>query len=189
MVDKRWFVVFGGLVAGVVFLTVDTAPDVDPKVRDELEPLIRTHLEDVPQDGTAAGPESVNVGFRVFCDVRVVEVRTVRTAGVTADFRVGVHATCEEYGVGDGALLSGMGWSSPLSVTVHGEPGSRRIVQTVRPEDGAGYAPSVDRMFSERGVSELGRVEKAKVPGSAERLKARAREAFGLPADAPVRPA
>lgn len=174
-------VVVGG--AGAMYLRGPAAPEVDPQLRAEAATVIRVHLEGGERNGVLTVPDYAKLESAVFCEVRVIEARPRG-----ADLRVGVHAACEELGLRNGGLLTGTASWTPLVITLRGPQGARRVVATAHPDDGgASYATGIERMFSKAGAAELRRVEEDDVPDSTKRLQARARKAFGLPADAPVR--
>jgi hypothetical protein len=173
---KRVGVAFGLLVVlGAVgwMVTARQPPSMDPALVAKVGPVIDEELEKGPWPGQLS---SEHPGARWFCVEQVIEIRRAGD-----ELAAGIDALCQEY-VRDGhELLAGSGEHGPKVVVLVAEPGGYRVVRVDAPPDGAGFAPWVERSFSAAGAEELTRRGLPADPAT------QAREAFGLPADAPVR--
>ncbi|GAA2352635.1 hypothetical protein GCM10010404_00320 [Nonomuraea africana] len=149
-------------------------PHIDTALADTAGPIIDGHLETSPDLTWKTIPGELHP--RWFCTERPIE--TTRDGSRT---RVGLEAECGEYARRGGDLLIGGAWSGPLVVTLD----RGKVVHVQQPIDGAGFVPSVNRMFSERGAAEYWRRYRLKKEMAAPEDEARV--AFGLPPGTPVR--
>jgi hypothetical protein len=146
---------------------------VDPALVAQVLPVIDGELERGPWPGLLSSEHSE---ARWFCAEEVIEIRRAGD-----ELAVGVDALCEEYLRDGDELLVGSGEHGPKAVILGAGPDGYRVVRVDVPPDGAGFTPWVQRNFSDAGARELNR---RSLPSD---TAAQAREAFGLPADAPVR--
>lgn len=173
MVSAKWVGAALGLfcAAGVVGLVIARqASAVDPVLAAKVLPVIDEELERGPWPGMLGG--------RWFCAEEVIEIR--RTGDELA---VGVDALCEEYTRDGDELVAGSGEHGPKVVVLAAGPDGYRVVRVDAPPDGAGFSPWVAHNFSAAGAREV------RGGTSFPDTAAQAREAYGLPPDAPVRPA
>lgn len=171
MVSAKWVGAALGLLcaAGVVgWVIAQRAPAVDPVLAATVLPVIDEELERGPWPGMLGG--------RWFCAEEVIEIR--RTGDELA---VGLDAWCEEYMRDGDELVAGSGEHCPKVVVLAAGADGYRVVRVEAPPDGAGFSPWVARNFSAAGARELSGATPS--PDTA----AQARQAFGLPPDAPVR--
>jgi hypothetical protein len=174
-----------GAVAGVlvavagVGLAVDhgAAPEVDEALAAAVSPVIDEHLEQGPWPGllSTARPE---LGPRWFCEEQVVEIR--RTGD---DLRVGVTALCEEYARDGATLFTGSGEHAAKIVDLAEEGAGYRVTGVKAAPDGV-----IENWWLTNGLSEAGVRHANKLLRAGGGTTApQARQAFGLPDDAPVR--
>ncbi|KAB2344380.1 hypothetical protein [Actinomadura rudentiformis] len=166
-----------GAAAGIVAWPDPEPPFVDGRLRADLVPLIQAHLETKADLGGAldAQPE---LKSRWLCDLELIE-----TERRGPDLLAGVYASCGEFAKTGASLVTGTGFLSPMRVTVR----SGAVTSVERPLDGAGFQPTVSRMFTEAGERKVFDLIDSGGPFERDRLPERARRAFGLPADAPIR--
>lgn len=176
-------VVFGAVVVAAVLWAVvrwAAAPRADPALADAATRAIDAYFEQGPGLLTSGrlrldGPGTA----RWFCTVDLVEVRQrVRGRAVA-----GVLASCGEFASVGGRLLEGTAFANvPMRVTMAVTDGRLSVRQVERVADGAGFAPGVERLFSEAGAREVLRRQGAGAPSPSPLDQAR--QAFGLPPSA-----
>ncbi|SNS29685.1 hypothetical protein SAMN05443665_1002217 [Actinomadura meyerae] len=155
-------------------------PHVDQRLAAAALPVIDRHL----QDGRAVVWRSslpARLRPRWFCAEEPIEVQRQGSR-----IRVSLDAMCKDYAREGGDLVTRAGVRTPLLVTLdHGGevPAVRHVA---RPVDGAGFRPSLERMFSARAIAEHDRRRRlGKGPDAPD---AEAARAFGLPAGTRARP-
>lgn len=164
-----------GLGAAAWLVTYLQPPSVDPELVAKVQPVIDQELErDGPWRGLLSSDPALSA--RWFCVEQVIEIR--RSGD---ELSVGIDALCEEYARDGDELLTGSGEHCPKVIVLVADADGYRVVRVDVPPDGAGFTPWVERNFSDAGARELNRLSLP--PDTA----AQAREAFGLPPDAPVR--
>jgi hypothetical protein len=164
-----------GVLGWYLFVGRYRAPDVDPAEARAVLPVIDSALQRGPWRGALAGrPES-----RWFCAEHVVEIRHEDAA-----LKVGLDTLCEEYAPTTGALLRGSGEGSPKLVTLSVD--GREVHRVETPPDGS-LAAWAAEAFSTRGQAELRHRQQEERTAMADLTAAEARQAFGLPPDAPIR--
>lgn len=171
MVSAKWVGAAFGLLcaAGVVgWVIARQTPAVDPVLAAKVLPVIDEELERGPWPGMLGG--------RWFCVEQLIEIRHTGD-----ELAVGLEAWCDEYTRDGDELVVGSGEHSPKVVVLAAESDGYRVVRVDAPPDGAGFSPWVARNFSADGAGELSGATPS--PDTA----AQARQAFGLPPDAPVR--
>ncbi|GAA2727783.1 hypothetical protein [Actinocorallia aurantiaca] len=183
-----------GLLAGSVVLVLavvgtasavwphGSAPEVDPRLRAELTPLIRHHLETRHYERGLWGDSYLGPGSRTLCEVRVIQTREEGTA-----LAVGIHVLCEEFIARDATLLLGSGYGGVLLVELNGAQGGRTVTRVEEPPEHLPFNEMFDRAFTKGGVDELDRIARRGVERERKRLYDRARRVHGLPSAAPVR--
>jgi hypothetical protein len=155
------------------------APEVDVEEARAVLPLIDEHLERGPWPGllTTTRPD---LEPRWFCEEQVIETRRDG-----AELRVGLVASCSEFGRVDDALLEGSGEMSAKLAVLAGRPDRWEVIRIESPPPGHAATEWERARFSPVAVKHLRRHEVS--PGLSEALTAQARLAFGLPPDSPVR--
>ncbi|TDC93084.1 hypothetical protein [Actinomadura sp. 7K507] len=93
--------------------------------------------------------------------------------------RVSVEAVCNDYAREGDGLLTHAGTRTPLLVTLDHGGGAPVVRDVARPVDGAGFRPSLERVFSARGVAEFDRRER--LGEGLDPPDDEAARAFGLP--------
>ncbi|MEU4547476.1 hypothetical protein [Nonomuraea dietziae] len=175
------------IVAGVVAIAALVAwqeswrfwprpPHIDSALAATAAPIIDRHLETSPDLTWNTIPGEL--GPRWFCTESVIE-----TTRIGSSTRIGLVAACGEYARRGGDLLMGGGRSGPLVVTLD----SGKVTGVEQPVDGAGFAPSVGRMLSERGAAEYWRRSRLRSDDLAA-PDDEARRAFGLPSGTKAEP-
>ncbi|MBC6457127.1 hypothetical protein [Actinomadura sp. HBU206391] len=182
--------VLGAVGAGAVAIATVTilvwpgpgAPQVEPRLRAELTPVIRQHLETRDDHGGALAerPESKS---RWFCQVHLIETRRGGP-----ELLAGIAAHCSEYARRGSALLQGTGFSVPALITLRSRDGSYEVTE-MREGGKLNGDPDYRRTFTKVGKAEFLRIEQHGYPETAERPLDRARRAYGLPPNAPVQDA
>ncbi|RAS70895.1 hypothetical protein C8D87_1011196 [Lentzea atacamensis] len=119
---------------------------------------------------------------RWICADRLIEVS--RDGG---NYKVGLHALCQEFTAVDGSLVKGSGESSPKLATVTSPDRPVEVLRVEQPPDGSGYGSWVRSNFSWAGVTKLRRIQRSLPADLEATMFTKARSAFGLSADAPVR--
>jgi hypothetical protein len=155
-------------------------PPGDPALERAVLPVVDAHLSQGPWRGLLSHRHP---GAAWFCSVDVIELR--REGG---NLKAGVDAWCDEYAPSGDRLLAGSGEHTPKLVTLSGGPDHYEVRHVESPSNGASHWPSIQRMFSEATQTELQRRQGRPsqwLPDPA----IEARQAFGLPPDAPVEPA
>lgn len=145
-------------------------PEVDEALAESVLPVVDDHLTKPDFQGmlTSSRPE---LGPRWFCTEDIIEIQPHETG-----LRVGLVAYCGEYARDGSALLTGSGWKAPVVVTLTGSAGQYVAQGSEQARDGAGYRPSVEKLFSPKGAS-------AVLHGSMDFMAdpaGKARSAFGL---------
>ncbi|MEV6985973.1 hypothetical protein AB0M95_32580 [Sphaerisporangium sp. NPDC051017] len=153
---------------------------VNESVRRALLGAIEKYLEEDPShlESKYLANEHPELMPRTFCSVQMIELRT---DGST--YLVGVDSQCHELARKGNAMVEGTGFSVPQIARMEIRNGTPRLVSLEDPEEGARYLPTLRKMFTEEGVLKIteGGME---VP--IETIRAEARKAFGLPADAKI---
>ncbi|MFA1549179.1 hypothetical protein [Actinomadura chokoriensis] len=184
---KRWLAVVGVgvVVAGLVvwrqsWRVWPPAPHVDQRLAGAALPVIDRYL----QGGHAVVWRSslpARLRPRWFCAEDPIETR--RRGSLV---RVSLDAVCQDYARDGDALVTQAGVRTALLVTLdhRGEvPTVRHVAHAV---DGAGFSPSLERMFSARAFAEYDR--RRRLGTGPDAPDAEAARAFGLPAGARARP-
>ncbi|TMR01132.1 hypothetical protein ETD83_15215 [Actinomadura soli] len=150
------------------------APHVDRHVSDAALPVIDRYLE---AGHAVVWPTSMPARLRPrwFCAEEPIE--TVRRG---SQVRVSLEAACNDYARDGGRLLTHAGTRTPLLVTLDRKGAALVVRDVAEPVDGAGFRPSLERMFSARGLAEFDRRERRGQGMDAP--DAEAARAFGLPA-------
>ncbi|MFI0486535.1 hypothetical protein [Actinomadura sp. 9N215] len=149
------------------------APHVDRGLIAAALPVIDRFLE---TGRAVVWPSSMPAQMRPrwFCAEEAIE-----TARRGSRVRVSLEVACNDYARDGGSLVTHAGTRTPLVVTLdHG--GAVPVVQDVAdPLDGAGFRPSLERMFSERGLAEFDR--RQRLSQGVDAPDAEAARAVGLP--------
>ncbi|KAB2390466.1 hypothetical protein [Actinomadura montaniterrae] len=158
MRGKTWLVVVAGrvLAGGVVmwqqaWRVWPPAPHVDGRLTAAALPVIDRYSE----SGRALvrpGGLPARTRPRWFCAEEPIE-----TERRGSRVRVSLEVACNAYARQDGVLVTGAGTRMPLQVTPDHGGGIPVVLDVVRPVDGAGFRPSLERTFSRRGIAELDR--------------------------------
>ncbi|MFG2000738.1 hypothetical protein ACGFNU_16500 [Spirillospora sp. NPDC048911] len=182
MRGRSWLIVgavlaVGGAATGIVAWPDPEPPTVEGHLRTELIPLIQAHLETKAKLGGAldAQPE---LKSRWFCDLELIEIEQRGP-----DLLAGVYTSCQEYARKGTSLLAGTGFLSPMRITVR----SGGVTAIEQPLDGAGFRPTMSRMFSAAGERRVFDLIDSGSPFGSDHLPTRARRAFVLPGNAPIR--
>lgn len=149
------------------------------------EQAARTSIEGYLEQHPWGGPQvaqPTKQGARWLCASKVIEVDQGEE-----ETEVGLHALCQEFATSDGGLSVGSGTSSAHLATVTSPPRSLEVLRVQSPPDGAGNAAWIRAHFSWFGVKKLHRTQAGSFDELENAASAKARTAFGLPADAPVR--
>ncbi|MEU4492378.1 hypothetical protein OG729_05080 [Streptomyces sp. NBC_00210] len=168
------------VLAVVVAGCTAPAPDVDPRLRKAVQPVVHEALvAGLQKEGGMLADSSLAAGAHWFCAEKVVEIRETHDGAL----RVGLDAICAELASRDRALVQGTGVRAPwvMELTRDGR-GGYRVRRQDCPPDGAGYDEWIGRSFSEGGAQVVRHVD---WDGTAT-IEATARAQFRLPADAPV---
>lgn len=155
----------------------EPAPAVDPALERAVLPVIDAHLSQGPWRGVLSHRHP---GAAWYCSVDVIELRHVG-----GELKAGVDALCQEYVRSGDKLLAGSGEHAPMLVTLSGNPDHYEVRHVETAHDGDAHWPSIQRMFSEAGQTELQRRQGRSSPHLADPV-VEARQAVGLPPDAPV---
>ncbi|MCX4820743.1 hypothetical protein OG883_12650 [Streptomyces sp. NBC_01142] len=168
------------VVAGVVAGCTAPPPDVDPRLRKAVQPVVHAALvAEVGKDGGMLGDSAPASKARWFCAEKVVEIREAQD-GV---LRVGLDMACSELAVRGRTLVEGTGIAAPWVMELSRDgKGGYRVRHQESPPDGAGYDDWIGRSFSEGGAE---MVRHGEWQGTAT-LEATARTHFRLPPEAPV---
>jgi hypothetical protein len=179
----RWLVLGSAIVLTAaaigywaVFLRLPRA-DVDAAQEQAMRTSIDNYLEQ-HRWHSSLEPEYQDRKVAWFCADELIEI------GKDEDrYRVGLYASCQQFAAVDGSLdlVSGE-WSAKLA-TVKLLPGSAEVLGVESPPDGEGNAAWIRAHFSRAGAAKLRSLEGR---GLSDAANAKARKAFGLPADAPV---
>jgi hypothetical protein len=102
------------------------------------------------------------------------------------NYKVGLRAMCQEFTAVQGELVVGSGESGPKLATVTSSPRAVEVLRVEQPPDGSGYGPWIRANFSRSGAAHIDRMAGSSRDLETETIT-KARNAFGLPADAPVR--
>jgi hypothetical protein len=121
-------------------------------------------------------------GVRWFCADQVVEMDQDEE-----ELKVGLLVLCREFTAVDGELVIGSGSRGPQLATVTSPPRSLEVLRVESPPDGSGYGSWVSAHFSWAGAKKLDRTQASSSQELEDATNTKARNAFGLPADAPVR--
>ncbi|MET8764698.1 hypothetical protein [Lentzea sp. NPDC004782] len=161
-----------------VFVRIPRA-DIDAAQEQAMRTSIDTYLEQ-HRWRSSLEPKYRDRQVAWFCTDELIEISKDEDR-----YRVGLHASCQEFAAVDGSLdlVSGE-WGAKLA-TVKLLPGSAEVLGVESPPDGEGNAAWIRAHFSWAGVAKVRSLEGT---GLSEAANAKARKAFGLPADAPVRP-
>lgn len=156
------------------------SPNLTAAQEQALRTSITGHLEQGMWRGVLADSRP-DRQVRWVCAEHVVEVSQNRD-----EYRVGLLAMCQEFSAVDGSLFVGSGTVGPHLAVVRLQPGSAEVVRLESAPDGAGHGEWVRANFSRSGAAEVHRRQ-----GRSSDLQTatitKARNVFGLPADAPVR--
>jgi hypothetical protein len=144
-----------------------TAPRLNRDLEQRLEPVVYAYLQEQPATGG-----SLPAG-RWFCAGDVFESQYPDQP------LLGIRVLCQEYERRGDALVTGTATSGPRLVRLQ----DGRVMEHSLPPDGAGYSTWLDRALTAGGRAALRRLESRPAPDT----DAAARQAFGLPPDAPVR--
>ncbi|MFI0369577.1 hypothetical protein ACH35V_17015 [Actinomadura sp. 1N219] len=149
------------------------APEVDAHVSDAALPVIDRYLE---AGRAVVWPSSMPARMRPrwFCAEEPIEI-VQRGAQV----RVSLEAACNDYARDGGRLLTHAGTRLPLLVTLDRNGSALVVREVAEPVDGAGFRPSLERMFSARGLAEFDR--RQRLSEGVNDPDAEAARAFGLP--------
>lgn len=170
--------VLAGLgVVGWFVVGREQPPEVDPVEAAAVLPVIDQELERGPWRGLLESEYS-ELGPRWFCAERLIEIR--RTGDELA---VGVEALCEEFARDGEGMVTGSAERAPKVVVLVAESDGYRVSGVDSAPDGDAFDRWVRDNFSAAGAAEL---DRRNLGGDA--TAEQARQAFGLPADAPVRP-
>ncbi|TDD29483.1 hypothetical protein E1287_30955 [Actinomadura sp. KC06] len=148
-------------------------PDVDPHVSDAALPVIDRFLE---TGRAVVWPSSMPARMRPrwFCAEEPIEI--VQRG---AEVRVSLEAACNDYARDGGRLVTHAGTRTPLLVTLDRHGGALVVRDVAQPVDGAGFRPSLERMFSGRGLAEFDR--RQRLSKGVDAPDDEAARAFGLP--------
>ncbi|GAA2611346.1 hypothetical protein SMC26_41550 [Actinomadura fulvescens] len=179
---RSWLIVgtvlvAGGAAAGIMAWPDPRPPSVDGRLRTQLVPLIQAHLETKADLGGALNDQP-ELKSRWLCDLELIE-----TERRGPDLLTGVYTACQEFARMGPSLLAGTGFVSPMRITVR----SGAVASVEKPLDGAGFGPTVSRMFSKAGERRVFDFIGSGGPFERDGLSQRARRSFGLPGNAPVR--
>ncbi|MFG2087768.1 MULTISPECIES: hypothetical protein [unclassified Spirillospora] len=156
------------------------APHVDRHLTGDVLPVIDRYLE---SGRAVVWPSSLpaRLSPRWFCAEDPIE-----TERRGPQVRVSLEVMCNDYAREGGDLVTHTGTRTPLLVTLD-HRGDVPVVQDVaEPVDGAGFRPSLERMFSARGVAEFDRRHRR--GNGVDAPDAEAARAFGLPPGTQARP-
>lgn len=185
---SRRRLMIGAVIVGSVLALGATAvagwrrahrPHLDAQARRSV-PVVERYLATKPGGAWTGMPDAGSQRrARWLCTVAPIE------SAVHGDrMSMGVWATCGEYARQDDHLVTGAGYASPIRVTLVGHGGAWTARHAEHPDLGAGFAPSIRRMFTADGARVALDMSGGPYPGS----DAKARAVFGLPAEAPVTP-
>ncbi|MFI0412215.1 hypothetical protein [Actinomadura sp. 3N508] len=150
-------------------------PDVDRNVARAALPVIDRFLE---SGRAVVWPSSMPARMRPrwFCVEKVIE--TVQRG---SQVRVSLEVACNDYARDGGRLVTHAGVRTPVMVTLdRGGAAALTVRHVAMPSDGAGFRPSLERMFSDRGLAEYDRRRRRGEGAGAP--DGEAARAFGLPA-------
>jgi hypothetical protein len=178
----RWLVLGSAIVLTAaaigywaVFLRLPRA-DIDAAQEQAMRTSIDTYLEQHHWRGGLAGRHDKVLWS---CADRLIE-----TSQDQDRYRVGLYVVCNEFTVERGSLAMGSGEGVPVLAVVRLPQGTTEVLSAESPPDGVKYSTWIRDRFSRAGVAEIHHNEAA--GGLGEASIAKARKAFGLPADAPV---
>jgi hypothetical protein len=171
-------VVVGVGVGGWLALRPEPLAELDPATERAVLLVIDAELERGPWPGMLES-ERPELGPRWFCVERVIEVRRAGD-----ELEVGIEAQCDELARSGREVLSGSGEHGPKVVVLVAEQDGYRVDRVDVPPDGPGFVRWVEDNFSDAGRTDLYGWALSEDPNLEQ-----ARRTFGLPADAPVRPA
>jgi hypothetical protein len=154
--------------------------NLDAAQEQALRASITSYLEQQHWRGiAAAGHPDKKVQW--VCADQLIELKLDQ-----GDYKVGLRAMCQEFTAVDGELFIGSAESGPKLATVTAPPKPLEVLRVEQPPDGSGYGPWIHANFSRGGAAGIDRMA-----GSSRDLDnatiTKARSAFGLPSDAPVR--
>jgi hypothetical protein len=182
---RRSFVVLGSAivlagavaVAGVV---LGWSSGMDAAREQTVRASVDAYLEQHHWHGILAGTHP-GQGVRWFCASQVVE-----SDADQEETAVGILSLCQEFNAVDGELFFGSGEAGPRLATVTSPPRPVEVLHVDAPRDGSPYASWVDANFSWIGVTKLHRMQQSSARELEDATIIKARNAFGLPVDAPV---
>lgn len=167
------------VLAVVGFWAVSGRSGMDAEREQAARTSIEGYLEQHPWGGALAVQRS---SARWFCASRVIEVDQG-----DEETEVGLHALCQEFAAEHGELLTSSASSGAHLATVTSPPRPVEVLRVESPPDGAGNAPWIRDHFSWYGVKKVHRAQAESFDELENTNITKARNAFGLPADAPVR--
>lgn len=169
------------VLTGVLALAVfgRSGPDLAPDREQAVRTAIESHLEQNHWHGVLAG-QYRDQSVRWICQSEVIEADQGQE-----ETGVGLRTMCLEFTAVAGELLIGSGEVIPRFATVTSPPKPVEVLRVESAGDGAGTEGWVDDHFSWLGVKKLQRTQSRDLESN---TRAKARTAFGLPADARVRP-
>lgn len=177
---RRAFVVLGSaivLIAAAAVWYVSRSA-LDPAREQAVRTVVTTYLEQNHWRGSLAGGSSP---ARWFCEGQVIEAD--QGSDETA---VGFLTACNEFAAVDGELRIASGEVGPRLATVTSPPKPVEVLRVDSPGDGSRYAPWVSANFSWIGTKKLHRLQSSSARDLENATITKARNAFGLPSDAPV---
>lgn len=173
-------VLVGALACWAVF-GWPSGVNVDPAQEQAMRTSITSYLEERHWRGILAA-EHPDQKVRWFCADQMIEVSQEQE-----NYQVGLHTLCQEFTAVDGSLVMGSGTAGPKLATVKSVPGSTEVLGVESAPDGAGNRAWVLDNFSRSGVHKLDRMRRSSAGELETATITKARNAFGLPGDAPVR--
>ncbi|TDB88163.1 hypothetical protein E1264_12215 [Actinomadura sp. KC216] len=93
--------------------------------------------------------------------------------------RVSLEVACNDYARDGGRLVTHAGVRTPLLATLDRKGAALAVRDVAEPLDGAGFRPSLERMFSGRAIAEYDRRQRR--DSGVDAPDAEAARAFGLP--------
>lgn len=180
---RRLFVVLGSATVGVVVLCCwalfGWPSGVDTAQEQAMRASIESHLEKNHWHGVLAA-DRTRQDVRWFCAGQVIEIEQDGP-----ESKVGIQTMCREFAAAESELVAGSSESVARLAIVTSPPRPAEVLRVESAPDGAGNAEWVRTSFSWMGAKKLRRAQASE--NLANATAAKARSAFGLPADAPVR--